>query len=124
MKALYDNLRANYKNLRVTVDKTVSDGQELPICGGIKVIHTPGHTPGHICLYLPEHKILFAGDALNVDAEHLVRSPVFTTTDPAAYKESIKKLTQYDIETVVCFHGGVFNRDPNHRIAEIVSELG
>ena len=45
-------------------------------------------------------------------------------TDPAAYADSIKKLTQYDIETIVCFHGGVFNLDVNHRISQIAKELG
>lgn len=30
----------------------------------LKIIKTPGHTPGHVCLYSPEHKILFTGDTL------------------------------------------------------------
>ena len=34
------------------VDKVLEDGTELPCCGGIIVIHTPGHTPGHICFTL------------------------------------------------------------------------
>lgn len=30
----------------------------------LRIIHTPGHTPGHICIYEPEGKILFSGDTL------------------------------------------------------------
>ena len=30
----------------------------------LEVIHTPGHTPGHLCFYEPEQKILFSGDTL------------------------------------------------------------
>jgi len=44
------------------VDELLIDNQELPYCGGIRVIHTPGHTPGHISLYLKQSKILVAGD--------------------------------------------------------------
>jgi glyoxylase-like metal-dependent hydrolase (beta-lactamase superfamily II) len=33
-------------------------------------IHTPGHTPGHVCLFRPEDRVLLAGDALaTVDAD-------------------------------------------------------
>lgn len=44
-------------------DHMLSDGQDLEIAGvGLKVIHTPGHTPGSICLYTPG--MLFSGDTL------------------------------------------------------------
>lgn len=46
------------------VSDTVIDGQELPYCGGIRILHTPGHTPGHISLYLKRSKILVAGDSM------------------------------------------------------------
>lgn len=46
------------------VDDTLVDGQELPYCGGILIIHTPGHTPGHISLYLRQSKTLIAGDSM------------------------------------------------------------
>ena len=36
---------------RVRVTRLVDDGELLPVRGGLTVIHTPGHTPGHICLY-------------------------------------------------------------------------
>ncbi len=49
------------------VDLTVEDGQQLTLGGRqAKILHTPGHTPGSICLYLPGH--LFTGDTLFVEA--------------------------------------------------------
>jgi len=41
------------------------DGQDLEIAGvNVRVIHTPGHTPGSLCLYAPEAGLLFSGDTL------------------------------------------------------------
>ncbi len=49
------------------IDRQVQDGERLPL-GQIEitVLHTPGHTPGSICLYTPGH--LFTGDTLFVDS--------------------------------------------------------
>lgn len=48
------------------IDRLVRDGDHLPV-GRLDflVLHTPGHTPGSICLYTPGH--LFTGDTLFVD---------------------------------------------------------
>lgn len=44
-------------------DRFLRDGEELPLGAyRLRVIHTPGHTPGGICLYLPG--LLFSGDTL------------------------------------------------------------
>ncbi|MGV6813626.1 MAG: MBL fold metallo-hydrolase [Phycisphaerales bacterium] len=47
----------------VSVMKPIADGDTLDIPGSLRVIHTPGHTPGHIMLHNPESGVLFAGDA-------------------------------------------------------------
>lgn len=109
------------KKLIVKVDRTIEDGQQLPYCGGIEVVYTPGHTPGHTCLYLKKYKTLVAGDAMNVKEGVLVGpNPVFTF-DMKQATESLKKLSKYDIQTVICYHGGVFKDNPNERIAEIAN---
>lgn len=120
MKALVESLKANYRLFRITVDQTVEDCDALPC--GVEVITTPGHTPGHICLYVRELKTLIAGDAMNVEGGRLVSAPRFTQFDPAAYRQSMLKLTGYDIETVVCYHGGVYSENVNQRIKEIAKE--
>ncbi len=40
----------------------LSDGETLDVPGHPRVIHTPGHTPGHAAYYLAGHRVLFSGD--------------------------------------------------------------
>lgn len=48
----------------VPVDHTLEPGQVLPILGGLQVLDSAGHTPGHLSFYHPELRILFAGDSI------------------------------------------------------------
>lgn len=49
-----------------TVERALSDGDEIPAGDTVlRVVHTPGHTLGHISLYLPEDQILLCGDAIH-----------------------------------------------------------
>jgi glyoxylase-like metal-dependent hydrolase (beta-lactamase superfamily II) len=46
-------------------DLELADGDELELGTlRLQVLHTPGHTPGHVCFYEPEEKVLFDGDVL------------------------------------------------------------
>jgi len=105
---------------KLKVDRILSDGEELPCCGGIQVLHTPGHTPGHICLYHRESKTLIAGDLLFVEGQKLSPAPPFIHADASTAISSIKKLTDYDIAGIIAYHGGLFRDNPNRRIKEIV----
>jgi glyoxylase-like metal-dependent hydrolase (beta-lactamase superfamily II) len=108
---------------KVKVDKTVKDGEVLPYCGGITVIHTPGHTPGHICLYLNQSRTLIAGDALDVNEGQLNGPRPGLSADETLANKSVKKFTQYDIETVICYHGGVYKDHVNQRLFDLTKEL-
>lgn len=121
IKTFYEYLKANYENLKARVDQTVADEEELPYCGGITVTHTPGHTPGHICLYHKQSKTLITGDAMLVEGGLLVPAPPFTNHDTGSAIKSLKKLTRYDIETVICYHGGLYKDNPNRCIAELAN---
>jgi hydroxyacylglutathione hydrolase len=49
----------------VRSDGHVSDGQKLRIGAiDVRVIHTPGHSPGHVVYHLPDHKIVVGGDLI------------------------------------------------------------
>ncbi|OXM86280.1 MBL fold metallo-hydrolase [Paenibacillus rigui] len=103
------------------VDVTLQDGDTLPFCGGIQVIFTPGHTPDHISLYHQPSKTLISGDALTSNEGVLMPpNPDFTPDMPAAL-ESVRKLQQLDIETVITYHGGVVTERIQERLAEIAA---
>lgn len=123
MKMIFEKLKAGFQSSRANVDVTLTDGEELPYCGGITVVYTPGHTPGHICLYLKREKILIAGDMLNIKEGVLVQAPPSNNFDMDLYKRSMEKLMKYDIESVICYHGGLYRADVNKRIAELARDL-
>lgn len=124
LKAMLENLPEDLRKvfaepLTAKIDRTIADGEVLPYCGGITVIFTPGHTPGHISLYLNKYKILIAGDAM-VAADGVLYGPrEQVTPDMESALKSLKKFTQYDIETVVCYHGGIVNEKVNERLKEL-----
>ncbi|KAB2451915.1 MBL fold metallo-hydrolase [Bacillus sp. CH126_4D] len=89
------------------VSDLVIDGQELPYCGGIRILHTPGHTPGHISLYLKQSKILIAGDSMYSVNGMLGGIHTPTTLNVKEAQKSLKKYSNLDIESVVCYHGGL-----------------
>lgn len=122
MKVAYKMLKAGFEKNKVNIDETLIDGQELPYCGGITVIHTPGHTPGHICLYFKKWKILIAGDIFCINDGILCSENQNLNFDNELNVKSIQKLMKYDIEKVICYHGGIYNENVNERIAELVSE--
>ncbi len=109
-----------FENASVMVNVSLTDGEELPYCGGITIIHTPGHTPGHICLYHKMSKTLIVGDAMNIVKGQLVGPNLQNMNDEEARDaiNSLKKFTEYDIENVITYHGGLFNDNPNERIKE------
>lgn len=122
MKAIYEKMKSAHKNCKVNVDETLTDNEELPCCGGITVIHTPGHTLGHICLYLKQSKVLIAGDMLTIENGVLMRMAPSTNFDTDQSILSLKKLTKYNIESVICYHGGMFKNNVNQRILELANE--
>jgi glyoxylase-like metal-dependent hydrolase (beta-lactamase superfamily II) len=95
----------------VEVDVTVKDGDYFPWCGGIEIVETPGHMPGHISIYVKEYKTLITGDALALEDMKLEIAAPHFTLDMVEAKKSVLKLLGYDIQKVICYHGGEFQGD-------------
>ena len=106
----------------VGVDEHLEDGARLDLAGGIRVIFTPGHTPGHISLYLERPKVLIAGDALTAEGSSLKGPNQSMTLEMRTALRSVRRLAELDVETVVCYHGGVVGEDANGQLRRIVKE--
>lgn len=98
------------------VNQPLSDGDILPICGGIKVVATPGHMPGHIALYHIGSKTVVVGDAMVIENNKLsIANPQYTLNMPEAIK-SIKKIAALELKSLICYHGGCCEINPNEAI--------
>jgi len=102
------------------VDVQLDGGEVLKPLGGLRVVLTPGHTPGSICLYAPEQKLLFVGDALQRRRKKLRLPAKMVSTDMVEAIASVKKMAELDLE-IICFgHGHPLFEDARGRLAVLV----
>jgi len=106
----------------VGVDERVENGTHLDVAGGTRVISTPGHTPGHISLYVEQSKVLIAGDALRAERGSLIGPNPSMTLDMRTALQSIRRLADLEIHTIVCYHGGVVSEDANGQLRRVIQE--
>lgn len=93
------------------VDIRVKEGDTFHWCGECEIIETPGHTSGHISLYLKNKKTMITGDAAVLENNNLVIANPQFTLDIKKAEESLLKLKEYDVDTFICYHGGVYKPD-------------
>ncbi len=106
----------------VGIDEYVEDGTRLDLAGGTRVISTPGHTPGHISLYLERSKVLIAGDALTAQRGSLNGPNQSMTPEMRTALQSIRRLADLEIDTIICYHGGVVSEDANGQLRRVIEE--
>ena len=83
-------------------DVILKDGHGIE---NFKVIHTPGHTKGSICLY-KAGDVLFAGDAIRTDKEgNLKLSPNIMNLNPQEALESVRKIAGLEFDILLPGHG-------------------
>jgi glyoxylase-like metal-dependent hydrolase (beta-lactamase superfamily II) len=98
----------------------VSDGQVLPILGGLRVVHTPGHTAGSICLYAERHRLLFVGDALQVIRGRVTFASSVFSEDLALARDSVGRMAELDVETIAFSHYPPWRNAANEVLRELV----
>ncbi len=90
-------------------DGVLKDGDVLPYLGGLHVLATPGHTPGHLAFFAPAQGVLFAGDSCNTMGKNSGSRIQFAggpfTWDFAVGKKSLAVLASLSASTIVCGHG-------------------
>ena len=75
----------------------------------VKVINTPGHTVGHVCLLYRD--IMFVGDLFRTKNGEIINGPSFADWNNSILKESIVKIDEYDFKWICPAHGEPIKRD-------------
>ena len=99
----------------LTVEREMTDGEVLAIAGGLRVVHTPGHSPGHVSLLHEESRTLITGDAIfNVMG---LRWPVKAfCTDFRMSQQTAHLLGELDYDVAAFTHGTELRDRPREAI--------
>ena len=85
------------------IDTELEDGDIISFDYPVQIVHTPGHTPGSIAVFLPDQKVVIVGDALQYRLGRKLTPPAAAVTqDPEQAMESLRKLVRLDFHTI-CF---------------------
>lgn len=97
---------------QIEADIYLKDQEELELAGfHIKVLHTPGHTKGGICYYLPQELVMFSGDTLFRES---VGRTDFPTGSASVLRDSVKRLLTSLPENTIVYPGHDMKTDIAH----------
>ena len=107
----------------VRVEEELTDGQVLPVAGGLRVVHTPGHSPGHASYLHEETRTLITGDALfNV---RRVRWPIrWLCTDFAMTQQTAHRLGELEYDVAAFTHGPEIRDEPREQVRRFLAKHG
>jgi glyoxylase-like metal-dependent hydrolase (beta-lactamase superfamily II) len=106
-RLLFGLMASLFKPASIQVDELLSDGQTLPVLGGLRVIETLGHTPGHISFFAPSVGILFCGDSIVSGEDGLHGSSGGNNWDQIKSDESVRKQAALGARILCSGHGPV-----------------
>lgn len=92
---------SRYKIFQGKANRILYDGDLFDLGNRtVQVLHTPGHSPGHICLYELERNYLYTGDLIYKGTLYAF----YPTTDPKEFMKSVKKIRKLEIEKILPGH--------------------
>jgi glyoxylase-like metal-dependent hydrolase (beta-lactamase superfamily II) len=100
----------------VAVERRVEDAD---LINGWRVIHTPGHTPGHICLLRGE--MLISGDLLLASAGGFREMPLTSIADLSTARNSIRRVASLSFNAILPGHNPPHVFDASTRVQELVA---
>ncbi|WP_167957472.1 MBL fold metallo-hydrolase [Anaerosporobacter faecicola] len=90
-----------YEVFQGTPKRVLQDGDFIDLGDRrITVLHTPGHSPGHMCFWEAEREYLFTGDLVYKDTLFAY----YPSTDPQAYLQSLEKIAELPVKRVFPGH--------------------
>ena len=111
------------KTEKVTVGEELTEGQVVPFAGGIRVIHTPGHSPGHASYLHEASGTLITGDAIfNVLGRRW--PPKMLCSNFAMTKQTAHRLGELEYATAAFTHGPEIRDRPREAIRAFLAKQG
>ncbi|ACB73909.1 beta-lactamase domain protein [Opitutus terrae PB90-1] len=108
----------------VKIDVPIANGDELPLWGGLWVVHLPGHTVGHCGFYSPRHDLLFTGDLWVRFMMRTQVSPKIFSDAPELRLASLRKARAIGARWIVPGHYDVSNATRlRRRFEELCEEI-
>ena len=103
----------------------LTDGELVPGSGGMRVVHTPGHSPGHISLLVEPSGTLITGDALfNFRFLRGARiSPAFLCSDFAMTKRTAHRLGELEYDVAAFTHGPEIRDRARETVRGLLADL-
>ena len=103
----------------IVVHETVEDGDVIPCLGGLRIIHTPGHTPGSICPILEGPKVLFLGDSVLNNVDRLSRPLMWDGKKRQTLDGSLHRLRELEAEAACFGHGPPLTEEVMTRVRSL-----
>jgi glyoxylase-like metal-dependent hydrolase (beta-lactamase superfamily II) len=103
------------KHVPCPVDESLADGDQA---GPLRVLHLPGHSPGHLGFYWPERGFLIAGDGIATWPRFEGGWPAFTI-NPSQHAESLRRMAALEAPLVGVGHGDALTVDAVDRLHEL-----
>lgn len=104
----------------VEVEVELEEGMLLNSLGGLLILHTPGHTPGSICLYSAQRKVLFSGDTVQYSRGKLRRALSIYSWDPRLEVSSILRVADLGFDLLLPGDGRPLLHDAGRRVRQFV----
>ncbi len=99
----------------------LEDRKVMPFCGGIEVIHVPGHSEGNCSYYLRGHRAIIGGDTIFGDPEgNLTPPPERYCLDVGQATREMRRLLDYEFDAFIYTHGLDIMKDAKSRVRELV----
>jgi glyoxylase-like metal-dependent hydrolase (beta-lactamase superfamily II) len=105
-KQYYEEFQSMSGGETVTITQPLHHGDTVKVGSvELQINHTPGHSPGSICIYEPKSRALFTGDALVPREWYSWTLGVFQ--DATKYIQSLTRLSEMEIDTLCPGHGKI-----------------
>jgi glyoxylase-like metal-dependent hydrolase (beta-lactamase superfamily II) len=105
------------------VSEEFHDGDSLPVAGGLRVVHTPGHTPGHVSLLHEPSGVLVTGDAI-FNVRRLRWPPKMFCTDFTLTRQTAERLSEIEFEVAAFTHGPEIRESAREAVRGFVRTMG